>query len=132
MPGIAGERGIDGKDGVNGKDGADGVDGLGFDDIEFDGERTISFVRGEKRISFVLPIAIYRGVRRGGEVYERGDMVSYGGSVWHAAKQTDSTPGEGNQDWTLAVKRGRDGKDGKEGERGPQGLAATAIKGPAK
>lgn len=44
--------------------------------------------------------------------YEKGDGVSWGGSVWFAQEATSEKPGEGKS-WRLAVKRGRDGKDGK-------------------
>jgi len=54
---------------------------------------------------------IYRGVHTPGEVYDTGDMVTCGGSLWHCNEITEEKPGEGSSAWTLAVKRGRDGKD---------------------
>ncbi len=52
----------------------------------------------------------YRGVWRPGG-YKAGDMVTHGGSMWHANRDTDESPAAGSGTWTLAVKKGRDGKD---------------------
>lgn len=130
QPGIPGRDGVDGKDGLpgaDGKDGKDGADGLGFDDlnIEYDGERTISlvFTRGEtvKRFDLAMPVVIDKGVYRHDEKHQRGDAVTYGGSLWIAQKDAPGgKPGE-SDDWRLAVKKGRDGRDGQAGERGERG-----------
>jgi hypothetical protein len=118
-----------GRDGVNGQKGDPGRDGFGFDDLsaEFDGERTLTlaFVRGEDRKAFPveLPHTIYRGVFADGTVYQRGDAVTWGGSIFIAKETTADKPGT-SPAWTLAVKRGRDGREGKSGpagERGPKG-----------
>lgn len=53
----------------------------------------------------------YRGVFTAGEIYDVGNMVTSGGSLWHCDQLTKDRPGDGNPAWTLAVKRGRDGKD---------------------
>lgn len=114
---------VTGKDGVDakGEPGKDGKDALGFDDIEViqDGERTFSlkFVRGDQTKtfgSFVIPAVIDRGVYRPETEYEKGDAVSFGGSIWIAQRSTKSKPeaAESADDWRLGVKRGRDGKDG--------------------
>lgn len=103
---------------VVGRDGTDGQDGesLSLDDFTVNriDERTIEigFAKGGVSTSFELafPVPVYRSAFRDGEAYEPGDMVSFGGSTWHCAKATGAKPGEGD-DWTLAVKRGRDGKD---------------------
>lgn len=55
----------------------------------------------------------YCGVYVDGRTYERGDLVTYGGSAWHCNEATTARPGDGAKGWTLMVKRGRDGKDGK-------------------
>ena len=130
QPGIPGRDGADGKDGLPGapgKDGKDGADGLGFDDlgVEYDGERTISlvFTRGEivKRFDIAMPVVIDRGVYRHDEKHQRGDAVTYGGSLWIAQKEAPKgKPGESDE-WRLAVKKGRDGRDGQAGERGERG-----------
>ena len=45
--------------------------------------------------------------------YKRGNFVSQGGGVWHCNRDTAVRPGT-DDDWTLAVKSGRDGRDGKD------------------
>jgi hypothetical protein len=99
------------------RDGRDGIDGLGFDDVtmEFDGERALAvvFQRGEqvKRFEITLPTIIDRGVYRPDAGYVKHDGVTFGGSFWIAQKDQPGKPGEGNDGWRLAVKRGRDGRD---------------------
>lgn len=110
---------IIGKDGANGKDGRDGIDLTSFDAVVLDDDRTIElkFVSGdEERVaSFKWPTVLDCGVYRAGESYERGDAVSWGGSLWIAQKETDAKPDTADSGWRLAVKRGRDGKDAKNG-----------------
>lgn len=107
-----------GKDGEPGKP---GLDGLGFDDltVEHDGERgfTLRFVRGEKtkEFAFFIPTLLDRGVFQKDSEYQKGDAVSWGGSLWIAQTQTTSVPGDAS-DWRLAVKKGRDGKPGEPGK----------------
>jgi hypothetical protein len=119
---VPGPAGADGKDGQKGQDGADG---LGFDDmdVEFDGDRTVllKFSRGERTKSWpiVLPYQRYQGVYLEGKSYASGDVVTWGGSQWHANEDTSMKPGDGTKAWTLAVKRGRDGKDGRDAATGP-------------
>lgn len=97
-----------------GPPGPPGADGLGFDayTVEYDGERTFThrWRAGEKtaEISFVIPMPIYRGVFLHEKVYQRGDMVTVNGSVYHCDEDTTTRPGEGAKAWTLAVKRGKD------------------------
>jgi integrin beta 3 len=109
-PGRDGRDGKDGRDGANGKDGRDGVTA---DDIEIVQDcRTMTVkARATGRVlgRLALPIPVYRGVFKEGETYEPGDMVTHGGSLWHANEQTKAKPGEGP--YTLCVKRGRDGRD---------------------
>lgn len=84
-PGPAGTDGAPGPPGPPGRDGVDGKPGL-----------------------------TYCGVYVDGRTYERGDCVTYAGSVWHChVDTTRSKPADGSRDWTLIVKRGRDGKDGR-------------------
>lgn len=96
--------------------GRDGRDGVGFDDLDVvhDGERTVTlrFICGEDVKAFTLKFSVplYRGVYRDGEAYERGDMATFGGSIWHCNAETSEKPGEGSTAWTLAAKRGRDGR----------------------
>jgi hypothetical protein len=97
-----------------GPPGPPGADGLGFDSytVDYDGERTFThrWTAGEKtgERTFTAPIPIYRGVFLEEKVYERGDMVTVNGSVYHCDTDTTTRPGDGSKDWTLAVKRGKD------------------------
>jgi len=123
----------DGKDGRDGVDGKDGRDGFSFEDMEetYDGERTITRVyrRGGEVIhttTFRLPTSIYRGVFKAGSSYERGDQVSYRGSIWHCREATGEKPDENHAAWILAAKKGQDGRDGKDGAPGPRGADGRA------
>jgi hypothetical protein len=101
---------------VPGPPGPAGADGLGFDDadVTYDGERTITltWARGDARVerAIRLPAMLYRGVYVPGKLYDRGDVVTWAGSLWHANAETTTRPGDGAPAWTLAVKRGRDAK----------------------
>lgn len=125
--GAPGRDGKDGRDGVDGAAGRDGADGFGFDDLDFehDGARGFSFkfVRGDKvkTFNFTVPAMIYRGVYASTGEYERGDVVTFGGSTWHCNDNTADKPDGVNKAWTLVVKKGRDGKDGVAGEKGERG-----------
>lgn len=105
---------VEGPPGPPGQDGIKGADGVSFADFEitYDGERTFthSWRLGEKTIAvpFKMPTAIYQGVFVDGKIYERGDMVTVNGSIYHCDQDTTSRPGDGSKDWTLAVKRGKD------------------------
>lgn len=51
----------------------------------------------------------YKGVFQAAQQYERGNLVTLKGSMWHANVVTRSVPGTSN-DWTLCVKAGRDAR----------------------
>jgi hypothetical protein len=55
-------------------------------------------------------VILYREVWREGE-YDRGDVVTWGGSTWHCQRKTTEKPSFGCADWKLMVKEGRPGKD---------------------
>lgn len=60
-----------------------------------------------------IPAMIYRGVFKEGQGYEKGDTVTWGGSLWHCDEaETTSKPDGAEKHWTLAAKKGRDGRDG--------------------
>lgn len=105
--------GADGKDGRDGADGKDGADGLGFDDMDFGtddhGRVLAKFQRGDVDKSVRLPGIVDRGPYKSGESYEKGDAVSYGGSLWIAQEVTGDKP-DGGKGWRLAVKKGRDAR----------------------
>jgi integrin beta 3 len=127
LPGVPGPAGVPGMDGVDGKN---GIDGFGLEDFTVetpDDGRTLvlSFERGELKIRREVRTGtvLDRGIWRQGN-YQKGDAVSFGGSLWIAQADTGTTPDTKGSDWRLAAKRGRDGKDGiagKDGERGPKG-----------
>jgi integrin beta 3 len=135
IPGPTGETGLPGRDGANGKDGMDGT--LEQLSMTYDGARTVTFRRatgeaipgGTIRVPWVLD----QGVYQGGQAYEKGDGVTFGGSFWIAQAETSAKPGEGATPWRLAVKAGRDGrpgKDGKDGINGKDGKDADIRGGP--
>lgn len=132
---IRGKDGRDGADGTNGKDGTDGLvgkdgrDGFSLEhfnaDLMEDG-RTVLLSFSAKdttyKVELGIPTMIYRGVWRDGQSYEKGDTVTWGGSLWHCdARTTAEKPDSAEKHWTLAAKRGRDGKDGSSGEKGERG-----------
>lgn len=102
-----------GKDGDPGEKGADGI---GFDDmtLDYDGERTLTFLfqKGERieERRFTVPVVLDRGVYRPDGVYDKGDAVTYGGSLWIAQRETKARP-DSSADWRLSVKAGRNGRD---------------------
>lgn len=102
-----------GSDGADGAPGQDGKDGLGFEDLDFvtddHGRVTAKFQRGDLVKSVRLPGIVDRGPFKAGEAYEKGDAVSYGGSLWIAQGDTSEKP-DGGDGWRLAVKKGRDGR----------------------
>lgn len=101
---------------VVGKDGAQGKPGFSlssFDTQMGEDGRTLvlAFESGDIKEfhEITFPAVIYRGVWSEGKTYDRGDMVTWAGSVWHCDKDGQAGKPEG-EGWTLAVKRGRDGK----------------------
>ena len=145
QPGRDGLPGAPGPAGRDGRDGAAGADGLGFDDLqlEFDGERRVTFklINGERvkvLPTVVIPCQIYRGVYRPETSYERGDTVSFGGSIWCSKTDTCEKPGNGCKDWQLACKHGRDGRDGRsayevaveQGFKGTEQEWLKSLRGP--
>lgn len=100
------------------KDGKDGRDALEIKDFDIsldDDMRTItlSLKRDEEIVqkAIKIPAIIDKGVFKDGSVYEKGDAVTYGGSLWISTKdQPEGKPGT-SEDFRLAVKRGRDGRE---------------------
>jgi hypothetical protein len=87
-------------------------------------ERTTIYTSGKVWSRRVQSKALlYRGVFRRGAKYEQGDVVTSGGSAWHAQKQTDAEPGTAPDDWKLCVRKGQDGKPGQsiKGDPGDPG-----------
>lgn len=112
-----------GKDGDPGKPGRDGFALDDFDATLMEDGRTVllSFDSGDQsfKVELGIPAMIYRGVYQDGGTYQKGDTVTWGGSLWHCdAGETAEKPDSAEKHWTLAAKKGRDGKDGvmKEGK----------------
>lgn len=114
-PGPAGEPGRDGRDGRDGKDGIPS-----FDDMRAELAKAAAEIRAELLAEAkaaaaaevaALPTLEYRNVYQPDTEYRAGQCVTWAGSLWHCNAPTKSRPGDGNPDWTLAVKKGRDGKD---------------------
>lgn len=108
--------GKNGADGAPGKDGRDGFSLEDFDAEVMDDGRTVrlKFDKGDYAYSVELgfPVMIYRGVYEAGREYERGDTVTWGGSLWHCdARTTTAKPDSSEKHWTLAAKKGRDGRE---------------------
>lgn len=116
-------------DGKDGRDGVDGKDGVGFGNITLQqiSDREYKWVvanpDGTKSEEFPLRIdlPLYRDMYVSGQTYQKGDLVTLGGSMWHANKETSVRPETGLEDWTIAAKRGRDGKQGPPGPAGTGG-----------
>jgi hypothetical protein len=107
------------------KNGTDGKDGLGFDDMTFEqvDERSAVLRFERNGVMKIFPIALAGFVDRGlwqeGQ-FVKGDGVTWEGNYWLARRDTKAKPGSegediGNNDWRLAVRKGRKGKDGAPG-----------------
>ena len=105
-----------GKDGEPGKAGRDGFNLEDFDASVMDDGRTVllSFTGQamDYKVELGFPVMLYRGVYKDSQSYERGDTVTWGGSLWHCDQDTAEKPGDGSKAWTLCAKKGRDGKNG--------------------
>lgn len=107
-----------GKDGIDGKDGQAGA-AFTLDDFDIiqEDERTFKFCfthGGEMHsFEFALPVPIFKGAFKEGHDYTRGDMVVWGGSLWHANEDTKAKPDSPDSGWIIAARKGRDGKDAK-------------------
>jgi Collagen triple helix repeat (20 copies) len=119
IKGEPGTPGAPGRDGLTGRDGIPGKDGVSLEhfDIRWDKRKTLTFEYGAgerlERKNLKLPYQQYMGPWTAGH-YLEGDGVTMNGSEWIAMRDTDKKPEglDGNDDWQLAVKRGRNGKDG--------------------
>ena len=61
----------------------------------------------EKRLAETETKAMrFRGVHQPAEDYQRGDLVTHQGALWHCNRPTTDRPGSGGTDWQLAVKSG--------------------------
>lgn len=64
------------------------------------------------------PSMNYRGTFDEGTAYTKGDVISWGGSMWYCQKSTYAKPGLPDADsraWVLCVKKGAEGRPGRDG-----------------
>ena len=60
--------------------------------------------------SFTLPFVVYSGVFDAEKQYQKGELVTHGGSLWHCNGNAEGKPEDDSGAWTLCVKKGRDAK----------------------
>lgn len=94
---------------------APGRDALQIEDFDLSLEGRslkISLKRDDVEVSKTvrLDTVLDAGFYQPGKTYERGDGVTFGGSYWIAQKDAESEPAVGNDDWRLAVRKGRDAR----------------------
>lgn len=95
------------------------VDGVASVNVVQEGDRefsvTLAKSSGHEVVQkFALPIQIYKGVHREGEVYEAHDNVTWAGSQWTSTKSENTDKPGTSDSWQLTVKAGRNGKDLRE------------------
>lgn len=64
----------------------------------------------QKTTEIELPQLAYMGVFDAEKHYQKGDLVTHGGSMWHCNEANSDKPDESGGAWTLCVKKGRDAK----------------------
>ena len=70
-----------------------------------------TFGDGNQKTSVVeLPQVVYAGVFDVEKQYQKGELVTHGGSLWHCNGDADGKPEDDSGAWTLCVKKGRDAK----------------------
>lgn len=111
---IQGPKGEKGDPGEDGKDGRDGKDGLSVEDfdLEIDDDGAVYAAWKGRTERKRLPWPRICDVYVEGVTYERGSIVTWGGSSFYAKQQTAEKPGLNTPEsraWKLMVKRGRDG-----------------------
>lgn len=99
-------------DGMNGWDLI--VDGAHKITTQVLGEREFALITEKSsgkvtKTPFTVPMMIYRSIFKAGNKYQKGDAVTWGGSLWHCDEPNENKPGEG-EGWQLVAKRGRDGR----------------------
>lgn len=126
QPGKDGVSGVDGKDGTIGERGADGLNGKDGAPSTIPGPKGDTGQRGADGIATreelnslieermgemqVRTFAdVYQGVYENGRSYERGQLVTWGGSLWLSQSEAKAKPGE-SAEWKLVVKKGADAR----------------------
>lgn len=130
--GAAGERGAPGERGEAGPQGERGADGLqgregpagpagamgspgerGADGIATRAELDAMLDERFRELQARSLIDLYRDVYRAGETYQRGELVTWSGSLFIAKVTTVARPLE-STDWKQITKAGRDGRDARK------------------
>ena len=62
-------------------------------------------------VKMSMPTMVYKEVWKEGETYQKGHVVTWGGSMWHCQKSDTTSKPATSDEWKLCVKRGTDGKD---------------------
>lgn len=62
-------------------------------------------------VKMSMPTMVYKEVWKEGETYQKGHVVTWGGSMWIAKNADVTSKPATSSDWQLCVKRGTDGKD---------------------
>lgn len=116
-PGPQGERGADGLQGREGPAGAAGAAGVpgerGADGIATRAELDAMLDERFREMQARSLIDLYRDVYRAGETYQRGELVTWSGSLFIAKVTTVARPLE-SPDWKQITKAGRDGRDARK------------------
>ena len=70
-----------------------------------------TFGDGNQKTSEIeLPQVVYSGVFDAEKQYQKGELVTHGGSMWHCNGDAVGKPEDDSGAWTLCVKKGRDAK----------------------
>jgi hypothetical protein len=110
--GVAGEQGLQGLPGEKGETGATGA--TGKDGVNGErGERGEQGQRGNDGAPGKLP-KVKQWIE--GSVQYEGEVVTHGGGLYQALKDTGKIPG--TNDWICLAAPGMNGKDGRDGEDG--------------
>lgn len=92
------------------------VNGVKSQSVEYNGERdaVIKTVLSDGHVNecaIKIPALLDKGVFRDGQIYEKGDGVTFGGSYWISLKDNPEGKPGSSDDFRLAVKRGRDARE---------------------
>lgn len=96
--------------------GRDGFQVRDFEASVMEDGQTLLLTLGDDELKYsqelFFPAPVYKGTFKRDASYTRGSIVTFAGSMWHAEKDAPTgVPGDGNPDWKLAVKKGRDYKE---------------------
>ena len=80
-------------------------------------EAEIATLRGQVAVAeqkHMTSGVAWRGVFRGSDVYDQGQLVTHGGALWRATRSTaGTTPGDSTGAFTLVCKKGAFDRSGR-------------------